>query len=72
LEDSGREYIKNGRFTLRFFKKGEDPLKYNDYPLWKIIIVDCQETCYYRTVYEINGDTREVLSKKFREVFRTE
>jgi antitoxin component YwqK of YwqJK toxin-antitoxin module len=72
FEDSGRRYVKKGIFILGFFKKGENPLKYNDYPLWEIIIVDCQETGYYRTVYEINGDTGEVLSKKSREVFRTE
>ena len=69
---SDRGYIKNGIFTLGFFKKGEYPHKFNDYPLWVIIIEDCPETGFIETVYEIHGDTGEVLSKKSEQIFRKE
>jgi hypothetical protein len=70
--DLGRGYIKNGIFTLHFFKKGEDPIQYNDYPIWVITIEACPETNFYETNYEIHGETGEVLKKDTEQILRTE
>jgi hypothetical protein len=64
--------IKDGIFTLSFLKKGEDPTQYNDYPVWLITIKACPETNFYRTIYNIHGETGEVLKKETKQILRTE
>jgi hypothetical protein len=69
---SGRGYIKNGIFSLTFFKNGNCPWQYNDYPLWVIRIMPVTETNFYETVYEIHGETGEVLKKEAKQIFKIE
>ncbi|GHV29652.1 hypothetical protein FACS1894177_00880 [Bacteroidia bacterium] len=63
-----------GKFTGSHLKIGiwQYYDKYNDYPLWEITIEACPETGFIETVYEIHGNTGEVLSKKSKEIFRYE
>jgi len=70
---SNRGYIKNGIFLLAFIRKGEDPhKKYMDFPFWEITILDCPETGFIETVYEIHGNTGDLLSKESKQIFRKE
>ena len=72
----GREYpiiddkyveIQSCRFYLSFIQKGKDiPVTKNDPPhLWVVSIPTAKWNNYTQTIYHIDGDTGEVLNKKY-------
>lgn len=73
ITGNNKGYIKDGNFTLGFYKKGEFPVEdNNDYPLWIIQTTAIPENNFYEYIYKIHGETGKTLIKESKQIFRIE